>query len=113
MGATVVTGATLSAIARLVVRDGIETIHQGTGFLVTPELILTALHVAFDRKAKPVKAWGSTIIAQFPDHETEVVPLEGRYDSKDDWVLLRCLYPPQINPLLLQSAAFEDDHWKT
>ena len=78
------------AIARIGVRKDGEVVSRGTGFLVAPGVVLTALHV--------VKSDGE-IQLSFPGHETSAT-----VDSSDaalDWAVLHCAEAPSARSLQL------------
>lgn len=94
---------TRRAIVRLeVVEDG-EVISRGTGFLVAPELLLTALHVAADRKNTPPRALPGELRAWFfGEREPRPARLLLEYaGASDDFALLACTPPPESRPLPL------------
>jgi hypothetical protein len=102
------------AIARIqVMRDG-GLVSRGTGFLVTQDLVLTALHVVADRREQPPRALGDTIHLDFPGHTTRAAILEERWDAHADWVLLKCSEPPRSSPLpLLSEFRSTESPWES
>jgi len=62
---------------------------RGTGFLVAPDVILTALHVVADRR--PFRLPQTEIHAHFPGGPALVATvIEDAWHVEEDWVLLRC-----------------------
>lgn len=74
----------------------------GTGTLVAPGLVLTALHVVAERRdGKPLPG---PIKLSFPEGSFEATLIEGRFSSELDWALLRCSTTPAAAPLPLAEA---------
>ena len=90
-----------NAIARIdIIEDG-KSVGRGTGTLVAKGLVLTALHVVADRKAKPAVPYPGTIRLTFPTHTTEAVLDDRCFAPAADWALLVCVDPPGVRPMPL------------
>jgi hypothetical protein len=100
----------LDAIACITIKD---TDVRGTGFLVSRDLVATALHVVAEQE--PLKFIEGTIKLNFPGHETEADVVEDAWDKIADCVLLRCRKPPPLDyrPLPMRELDRSDDEWKT
>lgn len=98
------------AIARITIEG---TKVRGTGFLVAPDLVATALHVVADRKTDPPTFIPGPIHLNFLDHDTDAEVLVGRWNQDADCVLLRCLNPFECRPVPLRELDHSDDIWKT
>ncbi|CAN94662.1 hypothetical protein predicted by Glimmer/Critica [Sorangium cellulosum So ce56] len=72
------------SIARVELPDG----RRGTGFLVGPGLVLTALHVVADRSHDPLHFYPGPIALCFRSRRTNAQPVVRRWSREDDWVLL-------------------------
>lgn len=103
-----------NAIARIdIVQDG-QSLGRGTGFLVAPELVLTALHVVADRSQDPPAPYPGEIVLQFPNHSpTRAALQEGLWNRQADWALLRCESPPEAPPLPLAEPRRAGEEWQT
>jgi len=83
------------AIARIDVVQGGKSGSRGTGFLVAPDLVLTAFHVVADRGAPGVSLYPGQITLTFPTHATPATVVDGLADPRTDWILLRCACKPR------------------
>ena len=92
---------------------GAASISRGTGFLVGPDLILTALHVVADRRTQPPTPYPGRIQLEFPGHKTAAAIHETNWDPKEDWVVLRCENPPPVAPLRLAKPPEQNCDWQT
>jgi WD40 repeat protein len=102
------------AIARIDIVQGERSLGHGTGCLVTPDLVLTAMHVVADRKAAGLSPAPGVIVLTFPTHRTEAAIVEGRWDQTSDWTLLRCASPPPgVHPVPLADSVADGDEWET
>ncbi|WP_342732717.1 effector-associated domain EAD1-containing protein [Bradyrhizobium sp. B117] len=82
------------AIARITI-DGEN--GRGTGFLVAPDIVATALHVVADRKVEPPAFFAGTIHLEFRGgHKTAAEVIPNKWNQDADCVLLRCLEPGQL-----------------
>src|SRR5262245_33617386 len=81
------------AIARITI-DGEN--GRGTGFLVAPDIVATALHVVADRKVEPPAFFAGTIHLEFRGHKTAAEVIPDKWNQDADCVLLRCLDPEQL-----------------
>lgn len=64
----------------------------GTGFLVGPDLVATALHVVADRRTEPPTFFQGTIHLKFyGGHLTDAVVIPTKWNQEADCILLRCL----------------------
>lgn len=100
----------LNAIACITIEG---TNVRGTGFLVSRDLVATALHVVVEQE--PLTFFKGTISLGFPGHKTEADVVENAWDTTADCVLLRCRKPPPLEyrPLPLRDLDRSDDEWKT
>jgi hypothetical protein len=83
----------------------VDGAHSGTGFLVTKNLVLTALHVVADKTGRPFPR----ILLRFDTNaeysdggtvfETKAHIVEGCWSIEHDFVLLECANPPPSKPL--------------
>jgi Trypsin-like peptidase domain len=102
------------AIARITV-DG--TCIRGTGFLVAPGLVATALHVVANRRTEPPTFFPGTIHLEFRGRivvDAEVIPDKWNQDA--DCVLLQCVDAGQLAEyptIPLRELSKSDDLWKT
>ena len=102
-----------AAICRIdVIRDG-ETRSRGTGTLVAPGIVLTALHVVADRKTSPPTPHPGLLVLTFPDHKTEARIHDDDLNPKDDWVLLQCEAPPPVPPVPMGRLSQRGVDWET
>ena len=103
-----------NAIARIDIVQGGRSGSRGTGFLVAPDLVLTASHVVADRGAAMLTLYPGTIALTFPTHSTEAAVVEGRVDPRADWILLRCAVPPPgVRPIPLADSVEDGAAWET
>lgn len=102
------------AIARIDVAQAGTTASRGTGFLVAPDLVLTAFHVVADRAAAGLVLYPGRITLTFPTHTTEATVVPDRWDPRSDWILLRCAVPPPaVRPIPLADNAVDAMEWET
>jgi TolB-like protein/tetratricopeptide (TPR) repeat protein len=101
------------AICRIDVTQDAGSVSRGTGTLVGPGLVLTALHVVADRRANPPARYPGKITLTFPDHQTEAEIHETFMDPGADWVLLKCAQPPTIEPVALGRLKQSGIDWET
>jgi TolB-like protein/Flp pilus assembly protein TadD len=101
------------AICRIDVTQDAGSVSRGTGTLVGPGLVLTALHVVADRRATPPARYPGKITLTFPDHQTEAEIHEAFMDPGADWVLLKCAQPPTIEPVSLGRLKQSGIDWET
>ena len=102
------------AVARIDIVQGGKSGSRGTGFLVAPDLVLTALHVVGDRSAPTLTLLPGTIALTFPTHSTEATVVDGRVDARADWILLRCAVPPpNVRPIPLSDSVEDGAAWET
>ena len=103
-----------SAIARIDIVQGGKSGSRGTGFLVAPDLVLTAVHVVADRSAATLTLLPGRITLTFPTHTTEATVVDGLVDPHADWVLLRCATPPaSVRPIPLADSVADGAAWET
>lgn len=91
-----------------------KRMSRGTGTLVAPGIVLTALHVVADRRATPLALYPGVITLTFPGHKT-IGQVHGQaLDPQADWVLLACESPPPAIPVrvgrLVQSGLDWDSY---
>ena len=102
------------AIARIDIVQGGKIGSRGTGFLVAPDLVLTAVHVVADRSAPTLTLLPGQIALTFPTHTTEATVVEGHADPRADWILLRCTTPPpNVRPIPLADSVDDGAAWET
>ena len=104
--------ATRQAIARIDISAGGTSLSRGTGTLVGPGLLLTALHVVANRATDPPTFLGA-ITVSFPAGTVPATVAEGRWDRRDDWVILHCTPPPGTTALPLGSVDVPGLEWET
>lgn len=106
---------TRRAIVRLEVAEDGEVSSRGTGFLVAPELLLTALHVPADRTKIPPRPHTGELRAWFlGESEPRPARLLLEYsDAGDDFALLACTPPPTAKPLPLGILEKSAVVWET
>ncbi|WFU70506.1 trypsin-like peptidase domain-containing protein [Bradyrhizobium sp. CB2312] len=101
------------AIARITI-DGEN--GRGTGFLVAPDIVATALHVVADRKVEPPAFFAGTIQLEFRGHKTAAEVIPDKWNQDADCVLLRCLDPGPLEDyptIPLRELDHSDDLFKT
>jgi hypothetical protein len=89
---------------------------RGTGFLVAPDLVATALHVVADRKSEPPAFFPGPIHLEFRGHKTDAEVIPNKWNQDADCVLLRCLdlAPLAAYPTIpLRELDHSDDLFKT
>ena len=89
---------------------------RGTGFLVAPDMVATALHVVADRKVEPPAFLPGTIHLEFRGHKTAAEVIPNRWNQDADCVLLRCLDPEPLAAyptIPLRELDHSDDLFKT
>ena len=101
------------AIAKITIEG---TNVRGTGFLVAPDTVATALHVVADRKVEPPAFLPGTIHLEFRGHKTAAEVIPNRWNQDADCVLLRCLDPEPLAAyptIPLRELDHSDDLFKT
>ncbi len=101
------------AIAKITIEG---TNVRGTGFLVAPDMVATALHVVADRKVEPPAFFPGTIHLEFRGHKTTAEVIPNRWNQDADCVLLRCLDPGPLAAyptIPLRELNHSDDLFKT
>ncbi len=83
---------------------------RGTAFLVSADLVATALHNVADRHEVDPTPYGD-ITLQFPGHTTRAA-LVG-YNREADCAVLRCVDPPRIAPLKMRGLGRSGEPWQT
>jgi len=116
-----------NAIARVEVIHNADVTHRGTAFLVSRDLVLTALHVVADRSSTAglvLYPGEIKLTFFFPDdsqkrkrreqHETSGKVVNSCWNLPQDWILLKCTVPPRkTKPLPLVRHADDGSRWKT
>ena len=105
---------TRGAIARIDVIDPSgQVVSRGTGTLVAPGLVLTALHVVADRRTDPPQRIPGKIILTFPSIQVEAEPHPTMLNAKADWVLLTCEKNASLEPVTLGRLSQAGVDWET
>ncbi len=105
---------TREAIARIEIVDAAgQVISRGTGTLVGPGLVLTALHVVADRRADPPQPLPGRIRLVFPTGQRDAEIHGTLMDARADWVLLRCEELPNVPPVPLGRLTQAGVDWET
>ena len=103
----------VEAVAKITIEG---TSVRGTGFLVAPDMVATALHVVADRKTEPPTFYPGKIHLKFRGgHKTDAEVIEGKYNQDADCVLLRCVnpgLPPDYPMIPLRELYHSDDFLK-
>lgn len=101
------------AICRIdVVQDG-KSVSRGTGTLVAPGIVLTALSVVADRHAVPPTLFAGPVTLTFPGHKTSARIHGENLDPEADWVLLSCDSPPPAIPVPMGRLSSGKVAWET
>ena len=100
------------AIARIDVVDGTQVLSRGTGFLVGPGLVLTALHVVANRHHDPPQFLPGRIVLTFPDGSREGRLHSSFCDRRADWALLTCDKMDGVRPLPMADLQRSGDSWE-
>jgi hypothetical protein len=101
------------AIAKITIEG---TNGRGTGFLVAPDLVATALHVVADRSTEPPAFFSGPIHLEFRGHKTDADVIPDKWNQDADCVLLRCLDPAPLAAyptIPLRELDHSDDLFKT
>jgi trypsin-like peptidase len=102
------------AIAKIEIEG---TKFRGTGFLIAPDLVATALHVVADRQTEPPSFFHGAIHLKFRGgHATDAEVIQDKWNQNADCVLLRCLDagPLAEYPIIpLRELSQSNDLWKT
>lgn len=86
---------------------------RGTGTLVAPDLVLTALHVVANRTVDPPEFYPGVTLT-FPDGTSDGQLIDGLWDRNEDWILIRVLTPPPgVQPVPLADAPADGEAWST
>lgn len=100
------------AIARIDVLDAAgKSVSRGTGTLIAPGLVLTALHVVAFRKSEALTPKGASIRLTFPEFQTIAAIVGDSWDPKDDWALLECADEPTMPPMPLAALQESGRDW--
>ena len=99
-------------IARIQVKAGAHVVSRGTGTLVGPRLVLSALHVVANRRTDPPQPYPGELILEFPDFTTTGTILEGAWDRSADWVLIECAEAPAARPMRLAELRESKREWQ-
>lgn len=101
------------AIARIDVVDGTQVLSRGTGFLVGPGLVLTALHVVANRHQDPPQFLPGRIVLTFAGGSREARLHPNFWDRRADWALLTCDELEGVRPLPMADLQKSGDSWET
>ena len=102
------------AIARIDVIDPSgQVVSRGTGTLVAPGLVLTALHVVADRRTEPPQRLPGKIILTFPTIQLEAELHPTMQNAKADWAILTCEQNSTLEPATLGRLAQAGVEWET
>jgi TolB-like protein len=105
---------TREAIARIEIIDSSgQTLSRGTGTLVGPGLVLTALHVVADRRTDPPTPLPGRIVLTFPSFQLEGQIQATLVNPKADWALLKCEPNPAITPVPMGRLSQAGIDWET
>lgn len=105
-----------AAIARIDVPRAGAPPSRGTGALVAPRLVLTALHVVADREQDPPAFFAGPIKLTFPGAAPVAArPVDGLWDTAADWALLECDEAPGVPTIPLGELRADEEHarWET
>ena len=102
-----------SAIARITVVAGSQTVSRGTGTLVGERLVLSALHVVANRRTEPPEPFPGAITLEFPEFTTQGTILTGAWDRIADWVLIECAEAPPATPMPMASLLESKRKWES
>ncbi|MEO7457750.1 MAG: serine protease [Gemmatimonadaceae bacterium] len=91
-----------------------QNVSRGTGTLVAPSLVLTALHVVAFRKSESLTPKGVSLRLTFQGgtSTTGAIVSDG-WDPKDDWALIELAESSTVAPMKLASLAEDDREWKS
>ena len=103
----------LAPIARIEVRSGTQLVSRGTGTLVAPRLVLSALHVVANRRIDPPQPYPGELTLDFPDFTTTGAILAGAWDRATDWVLIECSEAPPATPMRLAALKESKRDWQS
>ena len=101
------------AISRIDVIDGTQVLSRGTGFLVGPGLVLTALHVVANRHQDPPQFLPGRIVLTFPGGSREARVHPSFWDRRSDWALLTCDELEGVRPLPMAELQQTGVSWET
>ncbi|MBW8875284.1 MAG: trypsin-like peptidase domain-containing protein [Acidobacteria bacterium] len=101
------------AIARIDIIDGAQVLSRGTGFLVGPGLVLTALHVVANRHQDPPQFLPGRIVLTFPGGSREARLHPSFWDRRADWALLTCDELEGVRPLPMADLQSSGGSWET
>lgn len=102
------------AIARIDVIDPSgQVVSRGTGTLVGPGLVLTALHVVADRRTDPPQRLPGKIVLTFPSIQLDAELHGTLINGKADYVLLTCEPRPSLTPVALGRLSQAGVDWET
>ena len=103
-----------ASIARIVVIAGAQTVSRGTGTLIGPRLVVSALHVVANRTSDPPAPYPGEIRLEFPGFTTAGTILPNAWDAKLDWVLIECAEePPGVTPMPVASLNENKREWES
>lgn len=73
------------------------------------------MHVVANRSASPPALIPGSIVVTFPTHKCAATVVDGRWDARSDWALLRCTPPPPpgLRPVPLAEGAGDGAEWET
>ena len=101
-------------IARITVTAGTQVVSRGTGTLVAPKLVLSALHVVANRRTDPPEPYAGDLALEFPGFTTKGTILTGNWDKTADWVLIECADdPPNTKPMRLAALQESKREWQS
>jgi len=100
-------------VARILVSAGAQIASRGTGTLVAPRLVLSALHVVANRRSDPPQPYPGEITLEFPGFTTKGSILPGAMDRTADWVLIECAEAPPVTPMALAALQENAREWES
>lgn len=103
-----------AAIARIDILDATgASISRGTGTLVAPGLVVTALHVVAFRKSETLTPKGASIRLTFPGFTTVGAIVSDGWDAKDDWALIELAQEAPMKPMPLAALTESSREWQS
>lgn len=108
-----VRGLDRAPIARILVAAAGQVMSRGTGTLIAPRLVLSALHVVANRRPDPPEPYPGEITLEFPGFTTTGTLVPRAFDRTADWVLIECAEAPPMAPMSLASLHENKREWES